>query len=142
VTSQLDATEHTVFQIGEVAERAGLSLRTVRYYEEVGLIVPAKRTDGGFRLYTTDHVARLELIKEMKLLGFTVPQTCELLEARDALRARPADAASRERVASFAQLAAQRCDELRAHLHRAEAFTSVLRREGGGSFDVPDAPAS
>lgn len=39
-------------QIGEVAERIGLSLRTIRYYEEVGLVVPSVRSQGGFRLYT------------------------------------------------------------------------------------------
>ncbi|MDP9021544.1 MAG: MerR family DNA-binding transcriptional regulator, partial [Actinomycetota bacterium] len=49
-------------QIGEVADRVGLSLRTVRYYEEVGLIEPSDRTAGGFRLYTDDDISRLELI--------------------------------------------------------------------------------
>jgi DNA-binding transcriptional MerR regulator len=142
VTRQLDNTDDAVFQIGEVAERAGLSPRTVRYYEEVGLIVPEKRTDGGFRLYTAQHAARLGTIKEMKLLGFTVQQTCELLDARDALRAGPHDTASRERVATFASAATTRCDELRSQLDRAEAFATALARECGESFDVPQVAGS
>src|SRR4051794_19659521 len=56
-------------QIGEVAERVELSLRTVRYYEEMGLITPERRTDGGFRLYTEENVQRLLAIKQMKPLG-------------------------------------------------------------------------
>ncbi len=56
-------------QIGEVAERTGLSLRTIRYYGEVGLVVPSARSKGGFRLYTESDVARLLLIKQMKPLG-------------------------------------------------------------------------
>ena len=43
-------------QIGEVAERTGLSLRTLRHYDEIGLLRPAGRSDGGFRLYTADDV--------------------------------------------------------------------------------------
>ena len=74
--------------IGEVAERVGLSLRTVRYYEEQGLFAPAGRTEGGFRLYTEREVDRLLLIKQMKPLGFTVQQMRELLAAHDALGSR------------------------------------------------------
>ena len=46
-------------QIGEAAERVGLSIRTIRHYEEVGLIVPSARSGGGFRLYTEPDLARL-----------------------------------------------------------------------------------
>ena len=54
-----------LLQIGEVADRVGLSLRTVRYYEEQGLLTPASRTSGGFRLYSEAQVDRLALIKQM-----------------------------------------------------------------------------
>ena len=49
-------------QIGTVAERVGLSLRTIRHYEEVGLVVPSGRSAGGFRLYTDGDVERLEQV--------------------------------------------------------------------------------
>ena len=114
--------------IGEVAERVGLSLRTVRYYEEQGLFEPAGRTDGGFRLYTQREVDRLLLIKQMKPLGFTVQQMRDLLNAHGQLDVE--DTQTREdaerRLAEFAQQAVERCDELRDQLTRAEEFARQL----------------
>ncbi len=120
----LPATLH----IGEVAERVGLSLRTVRYYEEQGLFEPAGRTEGGFRLYTDREVDRLFLIKQMKPLGFTVHQMAELLAAYDALSAPDADRrrAAEAEIAEFAEQAVARCHELRDQLDRAEEFARQL----------------
>ncbi|HWI09383.1 MAG TPA: MerR family transcriptional regulator [Solirubrobacteraceae bacterium] len=122
-----------MLQIGEVAEQAGLSLRTVRYYEETGLLKPAMRTDGGFRLYTAEHVDRLALIKRMKPLGFTVQQMRELLEARDTLSHEdtPDDVreAARERLGEFTALAAAASDKLREQLAGGDEFVRQLRRE-------------
>ena len=68
-------------QIGEVAERTGLSMRTMRHYEEDGLVAPSARSDGGFRLYTEDDIARLHAIRRMKPLGFTLEEMRELLDS-------------------------------------------------------------
>jgi DNA-binding transcriptional MerR regulator len=70
--------EHHV-QIGDVAERVGLSLRTIRYYEEIGLVVPSGRTDGGFRLYREEDIERLQLVKALKPLGMPLEDLQELL---------------------------------------------------------------
>lgn len=122
-----------LLQIGEVADRAGLSLRTVRYYEETGLLEPAKRTDGGFRLYTDEHVERLSLIRRMKPLGFTVQQMRELLDARDILQDTTAvdDAreAARQRLSEFAALAATASEDLREKLARGDELVKQLHRE-------------
>lgn len=123
-----DQASTATLHIGEVAERVGLSLRTVRYYEEQGLLRPAGRTEGGFRLYTEHEVERLLLIKQMKPLGFTVQQMAELLNATDAAVSGNAKArrAAETVIAEYAEKAAERCDELRDQLERAEEFASRL----------------
>jgi DNA-binding transcriptional MerR regulator len=112
-------------QIGEVAERTGLSLRTIRYYEEVGLVVSSARSQGGFRLYTEPDVVRLDLVKRMKPLGFQLDEMGELLAVLDP------DAGDGEispaRLREFAETAEQRCVELRAKLSNAEEFAEILR---------------
>lgn len=119
--------------IGEVAERVGLSLRTVRYYEEQGLIAPEGRTEGGFRLFTDEHVDRLLLIKHMKPLGFTVHEMRELLDARDVLKTlTPNDGSYSDalaRFSAFADAASVRVDDLKATLATADAFARQLDRE-------------
>lgn len=119
-------------QIGEVAERAQLSLRTVRYYEEQGLVTPAKRSGGGFRLYTEEQVQRLLLIKQMKPLDFTVEQMRELLAAQDAIAADPTDPAARATVAAYADDVAARVVKLRDRLANAERFAGELKRAASG----------
>jgi DNA-binding transcriptional MerR regulator len=120
--------DQATLHIGEVAERVGLSLRTVRYYEEQGLFEPAGRTDGGFRLYTQREVDRLLLIKQMKPLGFTVQQMRDLLNAHDTLAGDDAQARheAEGRIEEFAEQAAARCEELRDQLSRAEEFARRL----------------
>jgi DNA-binding transcriptional MerR regulator len=122
-----------LLQIGEVAERVGLSLRTVRYYEEQGLLTPRTRTAGGFRLYAEEQVDRLALIKQMKPIGFTVQEMRELLEARDTARDPAAGAAERDAarraLAAYATTAAERCDKLRRQLSQAEGLADELRAE-------------
>jgi DNA-binding transcriptional MerR regulator len=69
--------------IGDVARRVGLSLRTVRYYEEMGLVNPARRTQGGFRLYSEADVARFYVLKGMKPAGLTLEEIRELMALFD-----------------------------------------------------------
>ncbi|MFE3828281.1 MerR family transcriptional regulator [Streptomyces sp. NPDC059092] len=119
-------------QIGEVAARTELSLRTIRHYEETGLVVPSARSQGGFRLYTETDVARLMVIRRMKPLGFTLEQMRDLLDATDRLDSdgEPPEAEHRElveRVRTFEQAAAERVADLRKQLGRAEDFAATLR---------------
>ncbi|MEJ5945960.1 MerR family transcriptional regulator [Pseudokineococcus basanitobsidens] len=72
-------------QIGRVAELTGLSLHTLRHYDEVDLLRPSARSEGGFRLYTAGDVERLLVIRRMKPLGFSLEQMRELLQVVDAL---------------------------------------------------------
>jgi DNA-binding transcriptional MerR regulator len=108
-------------QIGEVAERIGLSLRTIRYYEEVGLAAPSARSEGGFRLYVEDDVERLRVIMQMKPLGFSLEEMRELLELLDA-----GNAADQARMTAFREQAAERVATLRRQLRTAEEFAERL----------------
>lgn len=75
---------HRYFQIGEAADRAQLTQRTLRYYEEKGLLHPPSRMEGGFRLYSDDDMERIERIRELKdLLGFSLAEIREMLESED-----------------------------------------------------------
>jgi len=65
-------------QIGDVARLVGMSQRTIRYYEEIGLMNSVRRLEGGKRVYTDDDVRRLKLIKRLKVLGLTLADMHEL----------------------------------------------------------------
>ena len=116
-------------QIGEVATLTGLSLRTLRYYEEVGLVTPSARSAGGFRLYTAVDVDRFELVKRMKPLDFSLEDMRGLLAVVDALDAEP-DEAERARLlgelGSLRAAAEERVDTLRTRLAWAEEFAAGL----------------
>lgn len=123
-------SEH--MQIGEVAARTELSLRTIRHYEDAGLVIPSARSQGGFRLYTEDDVARLMVIRRMKPLGFTLDEMRELLAVTDRLeRGDDLSPARREelvaRVRGFEEATQQRVRDLRTQLARAEEFAATLR---------------
>jgi DNA-binding transcriptional MerR regulator len=71
-------------QIGEVADRTGVTQRTLRFYEERGLLRPPSRMDGGFRLYSEDDVVRVEQIKRLQnLLGLTLAEIKDMVEAEE-----------------------------------------------------------
>ena len=73
-------------QIGEVSRRTGLTQRTLRFYEEKGLLTPADRMEGGFRLYSEADIARVELIKKLQdLLGFALAEIKDMVEAEELL---------------------------------------------------------
>ncbi|MFB6838224.1 MerR family transcriptional regulator [Streptomyces sp. NPDC056361] len=124
-------------QIAEVAARTELSLRTIRQYEDSGLVVPSAASPGGFPLYTDADVSRLMVVRRMKPLGFTLDETRELLTAVDRLAADRAGTAAEldpddraaltARVRRYEQAAAERVAELRAQLARAEEFADSLR---------------
>ena len=70
-----------LISIGDLATSLGLTTRTLRYYEEVGFIEPAKRLDGGIRFYSPYYVRRLRFILKLKELGLTIKEMQELYEA-------------------------------------------------------------
>ncbi|WP_433291686.1 MerR family transcriptional regulator [Pseudonocardia sp. CA-142604] len=123
-----------MMQIGEAAERVGLSLRTIRHWDEVGLVMPSARSTGGFRLYTEADIERLALVKTLKPLDFSLEQMRELLATTDALAAdRGTDEAATEdllgRVAMYQAAASSRIEALRAQIQGLETLSGELRRQ-------------
>lgn len=74
------------FLIGEAAERTGLTQRTIRYYEELGLLSPPSRTQGDFRLFSEGDLVRLKEISRLKhLLGFSLAEIRKIVEGEEVL---------------------------------------------------------
>ncbi len=67
------------FSIGEVAKMIGSKVRTVRYYDEIGLVKPTSYTEGGHRLYTTEDIWRLELTTTLRYLDFGIDEISQLI---------------------------------------------------------------
>jgi DNA-binding transcriptional MerR regulator len=81
------AEKQGALQIGEVAQRTGVTQRTLRFYEEKGLLRPPSRMDGGFRLYSEDDVKRVEHIRRLQdLLGISLADIKEMVDADEVLR--------------------------------------------------------
>ena len=70
-------------KIGELASLAGSNPETIRYYERIGMLPAPSRTDGNYRDYGPDHVARLSFIRHARALGFELPDIRALLELAD-----------------------------------------------------------
>jgi len=70
-------TEGT-FAIGEISRLVGLSQRTIRYYEEIGLLHSVRRIENGKRVYTDRDVRRLKFINRLKVLGLSLAEMVEL----------------------------------------------------------------
>jgi DNA-binding transcriptional MerR regulator len=73
-------SEVGTWKVGELAKQVGLSVRTLHYYDEIGLLPPSRRTDSGHRLYTAGDVVRLQRIKSLQQLGFTLREVRECLD--------------------------------------------------------------
>jgi DNA-binding transcriptional MerR regulator len=76
--------DQDLLKIGEFARLADTNLRTLRYYEEVGLIVPAGRSQGGFRYYRRTDFNRVQMIRDLQELGLHLDRIRELISARQA----------------------------------------------------------
>lgn len=120
-----DPTMH----IGELADQTGLSLRTIRHYDEIGLLKPSGRSEGGFRLYTQPDLERLLLIRRMKPLGFALEEMIDLLsimEARATSSEDDADVAAK--LDQYLREARERREKLRSQLDMADEFVARLER--------------
>ena len=153
-----NTTATHLLQIGEAADRAGVTQRTLRYYEEKGLLNAPARLDGGFRLYSQEDIDRIARIKEMRdLLGFSLADIKEMLDAddvrlqikaewrSDADDAEKAVKMRKAREATLAQMRLidqkmQQMSEMRDQLStRLDRYDNWLAQRGTGQVSVPGA---
>jgi DNA-binding transcriptional MerR regulator len=131
----VSATEERALRIGEVAERVGVTTRTIRYYEELGLLPgPEPRSKGAHRQYGEPDVARLrELLRLRDLLGLTLEELVALAdaeEARAALRDQwygdPSDEERKAILDRAIELARQQLELVDARRRRLDDFADEL----------------
>ena len=118
--------------IGELAEKTGLSLRTIRHYDEVGLLKASARTEGGFRLYTQEDYSRLMVIRRMKPLGFSLDEMMALLKVIDTMQGGVAGSNNpsvRAELDAFVAEALERRQKLQDQLEMADEFLELLRMQ-------------
>jgi MerR family transcriptional regulator, repressor of the yfmOP operon len=124
-----------LLRIQEVAADIGLTARSIRYYEELGLLTPAARSEGDYRLYDESDLERLRFIKGLRDdAGFSLAEIAQLLEdeaarrrARERLRS-PHVAERREAVLDTIARVERQIATLRAKAERIEAMTADAER--------------
>ena len=72
--------ESKALTVGQVAEKFGVTVRTLHHYDEIGLLVPSERTSAGYRLYTTTDITRLQHVVVFRRLGFALEEVAVLLQ--------------------------------------------------------------
>lgn len=128
-------TEQATMHIGEGAARTELSLRSLRHWEEVGLLQPSGRTDGGFRLYTESDVDKILVIRRMKPLGFSLDEMKAVMSDLEVLGDPEAGegerVAAQQRIADVRTDATERRSRLVRQLEMADEFIGLLGARHG-----------
>ena len=122
------------YRIGEIAETAGVSTRTLRYYEELGLLSPAGHSPGGARRYSDADLARVLRIRELQqLVGFNLDEIktivaaeARLEELRSEYRAGGPPQRERELIAEAIEINDRLREDMQAKLSRLETFLADL----------------
>lgn len=110
-----------LLKIGQVAELSGKTVRAIHFYEELGLLVPAQRTKGGFRLYDPDALLRIQWIDRLQDLGFSLP------EIRDFLSNLRGDASGPAAMHRLRQFYAEKLKETRIKLESLQRLEGELQ---------------
>jgi DNA-binding transcriptional MerR regulator len=77
--------EHALLTIGQLSDRTGIPVRTIRYWSDIGVVAPVGRTEGGYRLYDAEAVARLELVATLRQLGLGLAEVRRVLDEQTTL---------------------------------------------------------
>jgi DNA-binding transcriptional MerR regulator len=124
----------TSYQIAEVSRRSGFPASTLRYYEDVGLMPPAGRTDAGYRIYDDNSLAKLAFIARAKQLGCSLDEIADLVTAWEGDRCEPVQVRLRELVGS-------KITETQGRLREMAAFAAQLQEAAAAlGVHTPDGP--
>jgi MerR family copper efflux transcriptional regulator len=119
-------------RVGEVADKLKVSTRTIKYYEELGLIKLGKRSPGGFRLYGEEAVERLRRILKMKGMGFSLTAVREILAVREVAEETDKVVVLNKvvkRLEEQEQEVAEKIRQMREEIGHAEDLVRELRRD-------------
>jgi DNA-binding transcriptional MerR regulator len=122
-----------MYTIGKLARATGVSIRALRYYDELGLLTPAATTETGYRVYSEDNLLRLQQILMLKQLGFSLKRIAEVLGHAGALSGEAA-----WRTALGQQLAALRAEQERLRRLEQLLHTALTALRMKGSFQLDD----
>ncbi|MEM7683943.1 MAG: Cu(I)-responsive transcriptional regulator [Paracoccaceae bacterium] len=119
--------------IGAASKAAGLPIKTVRYYADIGLVVPSARTDAGYRQYTQAELSKLVFARRARAFGFTIDAVRELLSLYEDRNRSSAD---------VKQIAEERLEDIEAKMRELEALKDELSRlvHACRGDDRPDCP--
>lgn len=106
---------NALMHIGDVAKKAGVSQRCLRYYEELGLLEPEHRTPSGYRLYSDDQIHKLQMIHGLKSLGLPLSQIQDILRMKDGVHI---GAEKASRILELFNLQLRQIDDKVAYYHR------------------------
>ena len=112
----------TSFTIGDLAQELGITTRTIRYYEERGLIKP-QRTSGGQRIYTRKERGRLKLILRAKYAGFDLNEAQQVLDIYDT---QPNEIGERQQAIKLIDMTTRRLDEIESKLSELTELRDLL----------------
>ena len=121
-----ESGDNQAMKIGELAKRAGVSVRAIRFYEELGLIRPEKRSRGGFRLYDQENHKRLAVINFLKEVGLSLTEIREIFLAGNAPGDRGAVIVLRDIFREKLQLVESRIHALNAMKAELTSALSIL----------------
>jgi DNA-binding transcriptional MerR regulator len=121
-----------MFPIRELSRRASVPTKTIRYYEEIGLLPPAQRAENGYRVYDEADVERLKYIRQSRALDFALEDIGEILAFRD-----------REELPCdyILDLVSEKIQEIEARIQDLERLRDQLRTMQEAGKRLPDDPA-
>ena len=125
-----------IYRIGEIARQAGVSVPAVRYYERIGLLPKAPRTNSGSRRYPSEAVERIGFVKQAQSSGLTLSEIRELIALKDRGGVRRCRQVQQLLAAKIAQL-----DEHRARLHEFRQTLQMLAEQCEASLRASPDPA-